>query len=77
MKYFQSMLVTIAVSMTCTGYAHASVIFSHEKDFISRDKNQIPENEKEKRADFIFSNNGSKDDLYKKAELLLLTLNAG
>jgi dephospho-CoA kinase len=48
-----------------------------EKDFIRRDKNQIPENEKEKRADFIFSNNGSKDDLYKKAELLLLTLNAG
>jgi dephospho-CoA kinase len=48
-----------------------------EDDFIKRDKNQIPQEEKEKRADFIFSNNGSKKDLIKKADLLLLTLNSG
>jgi dephospho-CoA kinase len=48
-----------------------------EDDFIERDKNQIPQEEKEKRADFIFSNNGSKNDLFKKADLLLLTLNSG
>jgi dephospho-CoA kinase len=48
-----------------------------EDDFIKRDKNQIPQQEKEKRADFIFSNNGSKNDLIKKADLLLLTLNSG
>ncbi|MCH7774826.1 MAG: dephospho-CoA kinase, partial [Bacteroidetes bacterium] len=29
-----------------------------EDDFINRDKSQIPQEEKEKRADFIFSNNG-------------------
>jgi len=46
-----------------------------EDDFIKRDNNQIPQEEKEKRADFIFSNNGSKNDLIKKADLLLLTLN--
>ncbi|GAG93169.1 unnamed protein product, partial [marine sediment metagenome] len=43
-----------------------------EDDFIKRDKNQIPQEEKEKRADFIFSNNRSKKDLTKKADLLLL-----
>ena len=48
-----------------------------EYDFIKRDKNQIPQEEKEKRADFIFSNNGSEKDLIKKADLLLLTLNSG
>jgi dephospho-CoA kinase len=48
-----------------------------EDDFIKRDENQIPQEEKEKRADFIFSNNGSKNDLIKKADLLLLTLNSG
>ena len=48
-----------------------------EDDFIKRDNNQIPQEEKEKRADFIFSNNGSKNDLIKKADLLLLTLNSG
>ena len=48
-----------------------------EDDFINRDKSQIPQEEKEKRADFIFSNNGSKKDLIEKADLLLLTLNSG
>jgi dephospho-CoA kinase len=48
-----------------------------EDDFIKRDKNQIPQEEKEKRADFIFLNNGSEKDLIKKADLLLLTLNSG
>ncbi len=49
----------------------------NEEDFINRDKNQIPQEEKEKRADLIFSNNESKKDLIKKADLLLLTLNSG
>jgi dephospho-CoA kinase len=49
----------------------------NENDFINRDNNQIPQEEKEKRADFIFSNNESKKDLIKKADLLLLTLNSG
>ncbi len=49
----------------------------NEDDFINRDNNQIPQEEKEKRADFIFSNNESKKDLIKKADLLLLTLNSG
>ena len=48
-----------------------------EEDFIGRNNNQIPQEEKEKRADFIFSNNESKKDLIKKADLLLLTLNSG
>ena len=48
-----------------------------EDDFIKRDKNQIAQEEKEKRADYIFSNNGSEKDLIKKADLLLLTLTSG
>ena len=47
-----------------------------KEDFVQRDNNQIPEKEKEKRADYIFSNNGDKKDLIKKADLLLLTLKA-
>jgi dephospho-CoA kinase len=49
----------------------------NEDDFINRDNNQIPQEEKEKRADFSFSNNKGKKDLIKKADLLLLTLNSG
>ena len=49
--------------------------FSKE-DFEKRNENQIPDEEKKKRADFVFINNGSKDDLFKKADLLLLSLNS-
>ncbi len=49
----------------------------NEDDFINRDNNQIPQEEKEKRADFSFSNNKGKKDLINKADLLLLTLNSG
>ena len=45
-----------------------------KEDFIKRDNNQIPEKEKEKRADYIFTNDGNKKDLIKKVDLLLLTL---
>jgi dephospho-CoA kinase len=45
-----------------------------EEEFKSRDRNQIPQEEKQKRADFIFSNNNSREDLFNKADLLLLTL---
>ena len=45
-----------------------------EEDFCKREANQIPEEEKKKRADFIFSNDGSVEDLKSKFNLLLLTL---
>ena len=45
-----------------------------EDDFCKRESNQIPEEEKRKRADFIFSNDGSVDELKIKFNLLLLTL---
>jgi len=45
-----------------------------EKDFIQRESNQIPEDEKKKRADYIFSNDGSIEELKMKFNLLLLTL---
>ena len=47
--------------------------FSKE-DFEKRNENQIPDEEKKKRADFVFINNGTKEDLLKKADLLLLSL---
>lgn len=45
-----------------------------ESDFIKRELNQISEEEKKKRADFIFSNDSSINDLKMKFELLLITL---
>ena len=42
-----------------------------ESDFIMRQQNQIKDEEKAKLADFTFINNGDKNDLYKKADLLL------
>ena len=45
-----------------------------EQDFTQRESNQIPEEEKKKRADFIFSNDGSIDDLKMKFKLLRITL---
>jgi len=45
-----------------------------EADFCKRELNQIPEEEKKKRADFIFSNNSTKTELKMKFNLLLLTL---
>lgn len=44
------------------------------EDFNKRDSNQIPDEEKKKRADFIFENNSSKAALQKKAVLLLSLL---
>jgi len=46
-----------------------------EEEFLRRDSNQIPEEEKKKRADFIFENNGSESDLKSKADFLLMILN--
>jgi len=45
-----------------------------EEDFTQRELNQIPEEEKKKRADFIFSNDTSLNDLKMKFNLLLITL---
>ena len=45
-----------------------------EEDFNRRELNQISEDEKKKRADFIFSNDTIKDELKMKFNLLLLTL---
>ena len=47
-----------------------------EAEFIKREANQIDEETKTKKADFIFSNNGSKDELKQKALLLVRLLNA-
>jgi dephospho-CoA kinase len=42
-----------------------------ESDFIMRLQHQIKDEEKAKIADFIFTNNGDKKELYKKVDLLL------
>jgi dephospho-CoA kinase len=42
-----------------------------EEDFIKRDNNQIDQESKMKKADFIFTNDGSKDELKRKAILLV------
>jgi len=47
-----------------------------EADFDMRDSNQINEESKKKKADFIFSNNGSIDELKQKAFLLVKILKA-
>jgi len=49
--------------------------FSSE-EFDKRIQNQITDEEKSKRADFIFFNNTTKNDLKIKADLLLMTLNS-
>ncbi len=45
------------------------------EEFKRREENQIKEEEKSKRADFEFKNNGSIKELEQKAELLLMILN--
>ncbi|MEP0860885.1 MAG: dephospho-CoA kinase [Ignavibacterium sp.] len=45
-----------------------------EEDFIKREMNQIPDEEKRKRADFIFLNDGSLDELKTRFNLLLTLL---
>lgn len=47
-----------------------------EEEFVKRDNNQINEDTKKKKADFIFSNNGSINDLKQKAVLLIKLLEA-
>ncbi|MCS7054129.1 MAG: dephospho-CoA kinase [Ignavibacterium sp.] len=46
-----------------------------EEDFIKREENQIPEKEKKKRADFIFNNDKSVNELEQYFKILCLTLN--
>lgn len=41
-----------------------------ERDFINRNSSQLDDDVKKKKADFIFINNGSKDELKQKANLL-------
>lgn len=45
-----------------------------EEDFIKREMNQIPDEEKRKRADFIFQNNTTIQELHSKFNLLLTLL---
>ena len=47
-----------------------------EDDFLKRDDNQIRQETKQKKADFVFTNNGSKSELKLKADLLLRILNS-
>ncbi|MCU0413855.1 MAG: dephospho-CoA kinase [Ignavibacteriaceae bacterium] len=42
-----------------------------EEDFLKRDNNQMSEESKKKKADFVFTNEGSKDELKRKALLLI------
>ena len=44
------------------------------EEFLRRNNNQIPDSEKKKAADFVFENNSTKEDLRKKADILLLML---
>jgi dephospho-CoA kinase len=46
----------------------------NEEDFQKRNENQITDNEKKKRADFVFENYGSKDELKQKVDLLISIL---
>jgi dephospho-CoA kinase len=46
-----------------------------EEEFRQRELNQISEVEKKKRADFVFSNDGTLQELKAKAELLIKILN--
>lgn len=46
-----------------------------KEDFLKREMNQIPDDEKRKRADFIFTNNGTIRELEEKFNLLLTILN--
>jgi len=46
-----------------------------EQDFIKREENQIPDDEKKKRADFIFVNDKSLAELEQYFKILCLTLN--
>jgi len=45
-----------------------------KEDFLKRDKVQLPDSKKINKADFVFYNNTSKEELFKKADLMLLTL---
>jgi len=45
-----------------------------EKDFVNRDNNQINQELKQNKADFTFSNDGTKNELKKKANLLIKIL---
>jgi len=47
-----------------------------EKDFLQRNENQLDDEAKKKKADFIFINNGSKAELKQKAILLSSLLKA-
>jgi len=45
-----------------------------EEEFIKRESNQIQEEEKKKRADFVFTNNGTLEELKTKTEMLIKIL---
>jgi len=47
-----------------------------EEEFVKRENNQLNEDTKKEKADIIFSNNGSKNDLKQKAVLLIKLLEA-
>ncbi|MHB1686268.1 MAG: dephospho-CoA kinase [Ignavibacteriaceae bacterium] len=42
-----------------------------EEQFLKRNENQIPDEEKKKRADFVIENNGTLEDLKKKTGFIL------
>lgn len=62
--------IVLITAIKETRYKRKSENLSIE-EFEKRDFNQISENEKKKRADFIFDNNGSIGELRRKVQLLL------
>jgi dephospho-CoA kinase len=46
----------------------------NEDEFNKRNQNQMPEEKKKKKADFVFVNNGIKADLFSKADMFLKLL---
>jgi dephospho-CoA kinase len=45
-----------------------------EKEFLRRSENQIPDDKKKEKADFVFENNGKIEELHQKAYLLMKIL---
>lgn len=73
-KYFDFVVLIVSDKKLRLERKQKSENFT-EEEFEKREAMQIPEEEKRKRADFIFENNSDLKDLKQKAELLFILLN--
>ncbi|MFO7526077.1 MAG: dephospho-CoA kinase, partial [Ignavibacteriaceae bacterium] len=73
-KYFDLVILIVANKNLRFERKRKSEKFT-EEEFEKREVMQIPEEEKRKRADFIFENNSDLKSLKQKAELLFILLN--